>query len=96
MPEIGLRLALGATPPGICWQMCSAAMQPIALGVGIGSVMSVGAIRLMAGHFHGLAAAAPVALAAAIVLLLSTAALACFVPALRASKCDPVRALKCE
>ena len=41
--------------------MCSAAMKPIALGVVIGSVTSVGAIRLIAGYFQGLAAAAPVA-----------------------------------
>lgn len=96
IPEVGLRLALGATPSRIRWQMCSAAMKPIALGVAIGSVTSVGAIRLISGYFQGLAAAAPVAVASAVLLLMSTAALACFVPALRASKCDPVRALRCE
>jgi hypothetical protein len=96
IPEVGLRLALGATPSRIRWQMCSATMKPIALGVGIGSVTSVGTIRLLAGYFQGLAAAAPVAVASALFLLISTAALACFVPALWASNCDPATALRCE
>jgi putative ABC transport system permease protein len=96
IPEVGLRLALGATPSGIRRQMWSDAMKPIALGLGIGGVLSVGAIRVISGYFQGLSAAAPVAVASALFLLMSTAALACFVPVLWASKGDPASALRCE
>jgi predicted permease len=96
IPEVGLRLALGATPSAIRWQICSAALKPIAIGVGIGTVASIGSIRLIAGYFQGIGAAAHIAVAVAVILLMSIAALACFVPALRASRSDPVKALRCE
>ena len=96
MPEVGLRLALGSTPSGIRWQMCSDAMKPIAIGLGMGALGAFALIRVLSTYFQGLSAAAPIAVASAMFLLVSTAGLACFVPVLRASRSDPVKALRCE
>jgi predicted permease len=96
MPEIGLRLALGATPSGMCWKMCASSIKPITIGALLGCAASIGALRVISAYFQGIFASAPVAVALAVLVLMSTATLACLVPALRASKADPLQALRSE
>jgi putative ABC transport system permease protein len=92
--DIGLRLALGARPREIVRGVVSAGMRPVVIGLGIGMAGAVATATLLRGLLFGVAPTDPVALGGVAVLLLVTAAAACYVPAHRASRLDPVVALR--
>ena len=97
--EIGIRIALGANRLGVMRMLMMEATILALLGSGIGitvSVLSVAASRSVGSGLFGLTATDPVTLLAATMLMLGVALLASYIPARRATKVDPMVALRYE
>ena len=94
--EIGIRLALGASAAGIVLLILRETALLLSIGVAAGVVLSVMAARSAAVLLFGLSPHDAPTLVAAALLLVVTAGLAGYVPARRASKVDPMIALRCE
>ena len=92
--EIGIRMALGATPGHIIRTFVRKALVVTVAGVGAGVPLSLLAARLFAGFLYGLSPADPPTAVEAAGLLFLIATLAALVPAVRAAKVDPLRALR--
>jgi putative ABC transport system permease protein len=94
--EIGLRMALGATSMDVLLSFTTGGLRLTLTGLAIGVVLAALAARLMATLFYGFVPNyAPVVIVAAVVLLAVTA-VACLIPARRASHIDPMMALQQE
>ena len=94
--EIGLRTALGATPRDNLRLFVGQAMRLTLTGVGIGLVASFGLSRFVSSLLFGVQANDPVTFAGAALTLVIVASLAAFIPPLRATKVDPLLALRME
>jgi putative ABC transport system permease protein len=94
--EIGIRMALGATPEEIRRHFVGNALLLAGAGALAGALAAIPAARAMSGFLFGLSAANPLAFAAAAGLLLAVAAVAADVPSRRASRTDPLVALRSE
>jgi len=94
--EIGLRMALGATRTNILFLVLRKGMGLTLLGVVIGVAVALAATRLMSSLLFGVKAADPLTFTAVPLLLAAVALLACYLPARRATKVDPLVALRYE
>lgn len=94
--EIGIRLALGARRGQVVGLVMREAGSMLAGGVGIGIGLSLAGARAAHSLLFGVRAYDPLTLAAGVLLLATVAAAASFLPARRASKLDPMTALRCE
>ena len=94
--EMGIRMALGAQPRHILKLVVGHGMGLTLIGVSVGVVASFALTRLLATLLFGTRATDPMAFTAAALLLASTALLACYVPARKATRTDPVLALRYE
>jgi predicted permease len=94
--EIGIRMALGAPRSVVLRMVLRQGLILILLGIGFGLAASFAATRLLASQLFGITPTDPVTFIAAPILLLIVALLACFVPARRATKVDPLIALRNE
>ncbi len=94
--EIGVRLALGATPRAIRRQVVGDGMRMVTAGVVVGALGAWGAGRLLRGQLVGTTATDPVALLATLGVLVAAQALALVIPARRAARLDPVDALRAD
>jgi predicted permease len=94
--EIGIRVALGASPHEAVWLVLRQGLLLAAAGAGVGLLLAVAAGRTLRGLLYGISPLDPVALAAATVLVVGVAALASWLPARRVTKVDPVEALRAE
>jgi putative ABC transport system permease protein len=94
--EIGLRVALGATPGKVLALIVSQGMRPILIGIGIGLLGAVGLSRFVSSLLFGVKPFDPWTYGVVALLVGLTALLSCFVPALRALHVDPVAALRQE
>jgi ABC-type antimicrobial peptide transport system permease subunit len=95
-PELGVRLALGAPPLGVLWMVFRESLVLVAVGIAAGLPMVFGASRAIAGMLVGLGTADPATIAGASGVLLAVASAAAFLPAWRASRVDPMVALRHE
>jgi predicted permease len=91
--EIGMRVALGATASNILWLMMRDGILVAGLGAAIGLGAGVAFARWMSALLFATSPTDPLTLAAAALVLLAVAAAACYLPARRATRVDPVRTL---
>ena len=98
--EIGIRMALGARRADVVWLVVKEALTLVLAGVAVGVPTALLVARLassqIAGLLFGLKATDPATLAAACAILASVAVLAAYLPARRASRVDPIVALRTE
>ena len=92
--ELGIRMALGARAADVLWLILSKGAGVIVLGALIGSAGAVAVARLLSATIPTLPSRDPVALVALILFLVVVALVACFVPAGRATRVDPLVALR--
>lgn len=94
--EIGVRMALGATPSGIRRMVLRQGAVFAGVGLGMGLLAAMLGSRLLAGLLFGVGGADPVTYLTVSLTLVVVALLACALPAFRATSVDPVRALKAD
>jgi predicted permease len=95
-PEIGLRMALGQSPAGVRWMVVRQAFALVLVGLAIGLPAAVAGARLLRGLLFGVDPLDPAALALAAAMPVLMALAAAYLPARRASRVDPMTALRCE
>jgi predicted permease len=94
--EIGVRMALGAARQNVFAMVLGRGARLVSLGIGIGVVAALGVTRTMASFLFGVAPTDPLTFAGVSLLLVAVALLACYLPARRATRIDPIVALRCE
>jgi putative ABC transport system permease protein len=96
VPEIGVRLALGANPRQLFVHVIGGGLRLAAIGVVLGVIVAAAATRMVQGLLFDTNANDPWIYASLSAMLLAMAALACYVPARRAMRVDPMTALRSE
>ena len=92
--EVGLRIALGAMRRDILSWVYSVGMRPILIGLVVGLAGAVAAARALRSLLFGITPLDPLSLGSVALILLLTASLACYLPARRATRLDPMSALR--
>jgi len=94
--EIGIRLALGATPESVRRNVLRSGMGMTLVGMVIGLCLALGGGRLLSAFLFGVQETDATVFSGAALLLAAVAMLACYLPARRASRVDPMQALRCD
>jgi predicted permease len=94
--EIGIRIALGAQPRSVTGMFVTHGLTLAAVGVAIGLAGAIGVMRLMSSLLFDVSPIDPATYAVVSLMLMAAAALASYLPALRATAIDPLEALKAE
>jgi ABC-type antimicrobial peptide transport system permease subunit len=94
--ELGTRIALGATRANVLSLVLRQGLVTAIIGVAIGIAGAIGLTRTLQSFLFGLSPTDPLTFAAVALLLIFVALLACYIPARRASKVDPMTALRYE
>ncbi|OFW42874.1 MAG: hypothetical protein A3J29_02530 [Acidobacteria bacterium RIFCSPLOWO2_12_FULL_67_14b] len=94
--EIGVRMALGAKPPGVMAMVMRQGFTIVAVGLGVGALLGAAAAFGLRGLLYGVQPLDPIAWSLALTAMMLAAGLANFVPARRAMQIDPMSALRSE
>ncbi len=94
--EIGVRLALGAGRSGVFWMMMGEGLKPALYGMVLGLAAALALGQLLAGFLYGVVPSDPEVFLAVTAILAAAGALACSVPAWRASRTEPMAVLRAE
>jgi len=94
--EFGIRMALGADGADVRRLVLREGLKLVLIGVTAGLALSLAAARLIAGFLYGVGANDPLTFVGVASLLTAVSLLACYLPARRATKVDPMVALRCE
>lgn len=94
--EIGIRIALGATPASVVRLVTGEGVRLVVIGLAIGLLAGLGVSRLVAGLLYGVSTGDPVVFLAVPAIVLPMALLGCWLPILRATRVDPMAALRSE
>ena len=94
MREIGVRLAVGATPGDVMRLLLADGLRPVAIGLVVGLIAGLLGSQAFAGFLFGIKAQDPVAFAGAVAVLLASTAVAVYIPTRRAARVDPVVVLR--
>ena len=94
--EVGLRMSLGAEPGRVVWEVVREGMTLALVGAAVGLALAVAGAQMLRSLLFGVAALDPITFGAVPAVLLAVALVASYLPARRASRIDPVRALKAE
>ena len=94
--EIGIRVAMGANRADILQMVFRNALLPVVVGIALGVPVAVFAQRAISSELYGVAGTDPLTYLAAAALMLIVGAAACLVPARRATRVDPIVALRYE
>jgi putative ABC transport system permease protein len=92
--ELGLRMALGASMRDLLRLVLSHGLRLTIAGIVIGAVAALLLTRLMGNLLYKVNPRDPIAFGAALIVLIAVALIACFLPARRATRIDPVQALR--
>jgi predicted lysophospholipase L1 biosynthesis ABC-type transport system permease subunit len=93
VPEIGVRIALGASVPAVIWLVLRQSLAMILAGIGVGTLAALAAGRVLVRLVEGMRNAEPLTFVLMISVLMTSALFASFLPARRASRIDPMKAL---
>jgi predicted permease len=94
--EIGIRIALGAQTRTVQWMILSESLLLLAAGVGLGLPLTLLATKFIKGQLFGLSALDPTTFAVALTVVSAMTLVAAWLPAWRATKVDPMVALRCD
>lgn len=94
--EIGIRMALGAERGSIFGLVMNQATVVVGSGLAVGLIVALAVTRLLGSLLMGISSSDPMTYAAVVVLLVATAFIACYIPARRATRVDPIVALRYE
>jgi len=94
--EIGVRIALGAPPARVQRQFVAEGVRVVGIGVAIGLVLAIASSRVLVRVLFGLSPLDPLTFTGVVALLTTIAITACWLPARRAAKVDPMEALRYE
>jgi putative ABC transport system permease protein len=94
--EIGVRMALGANPRDVLRLILGEGLKLVLAGVALGIIAALAMTRLLATMLYGVSVTNPVIFSSVVVLLVAVSLAACFVPARRAMRVDPIVALRYE
>ncbi|MCU0913816.1 MAG: ABC transporter permease [Planctomycetes bacterium] len=94
--EIGIRVALGARVPDVIRMVVVQGVRLVGIGLGLGLIGALALSRLLAGTLYGVRPTDPLTFAGVGLLLIAAGTLACYVPARRAARIDPMVALRYE
>ena len=94
--EIGIRMALGAQKREVLWSVLKEGAQTSLLGIVLGIAAAFALMRVLSRELYGVSAADPLTFGAVAVIVALVAFLACYIPARRAMRVDPIVALRYE
>jgi putative ABC transport system permease protein len=94
--EIGVRVALGAASGDVLRLILGQGMRTILIGLAVGLAGSLALTRIVASLLFGITETDPLTFGVVVLMLIATALLACYIPARRAARIDPMTALRSE